>query len=159
MTANPFTTCLWFDTQGEEAARFYTSIFKDSSLGRIGRYGEEGPGPAGSVMVVEFSLNGQNFVALNGGPQYSFTPAISFQVFCGDQAELDYYWDRLAEDGQEVACGWVTDKYGLSWQIIPDGLIEMISDPDQQKAARTTKAMMSMTKFDIEALHAAHEGR
>jgi predicted 3-demethylubiquinone-9 3-methyltransferase (glyoxalase superfamily) len=158
MTSGPFTTCLWFDTQGEEAARFYTSVFKDSTLGRIGRYTDAGPGPAGSVMAVEFTVNGQKFVALNGGPQYTFTPAISFQVYCADQAELDYYWGRLTEGGQEVACGWVTDKYGLSWQIIPDGLIEMIGDPDPEKAGRATKAMMSMTKFDIAALRAAYEG-
>ncbi|HEY2551743.1 MAG TPA: VOC family protein [Streptosporangiaceae bacterium] len=158
MTSKPFTTCLWFDTQGEEAARFYAGIFKDSSIDQIGRYGEAGPGQAGSVMAVEFTLNGQQFVALNGGPHYTLTPAISIQVFCADQAELDYYWDRLTEGGQEVACGWLTDKFGLSWQVIPDGLIEMISDPDPAKAERTTRAMLSMTKFDVAALHAAYEG-
>ena len=158
MTGQPFVTCLWFDTQGEEAAHFYTSIFKDSKLGRIGRYTEAGPGPAGSAMAVEFEVNGQKFVALNGGPQYKFTPAISFQIMCADQDEVDYYWSRLTEGGQEVACGWVTDKYGLSWQVVPSELIDMIGDPDPEKAARTTAAMLAMTKFDIAALRKAYAG-
>jgi predicted 3-demethylubiquinone-9 3-methyltransferase (glyoxalase superfamily) len=158
MTGQPFVTCLWFDTQGEEAAHFYTSIFKDSKLGRIGRYTEAGPGPAGSAMVVEFEVNGQKFVALNGGPQYKFTPAISFQVMCADQDEVDYYWSRLSEGGQEVACGWVTDKYGLSWQVVPSELIDMIADPDPERAARATAAMLAMTKFDIAALREAYAG-
>ncbi|HUY51127.1 MAG TPA: VOC family protein [Streptosporangiaceae bacterium] len=158
MTGNAFTTCLWFDTEGEEAANFYLSVFKDSKLGRVGRYTEAGPGPAGSVMAVEFELNGQKFVALNGGPRYKFNPAISFQIMCADQDEVDYYWSRLSEGGQEVACGWVTDKYGLSWQVVPTVLIDMISDPDPEKATRATAAMLKMTKFDIAALRKAYAG-
>ena len=152
MTSKPFTTCLWFDTQGEEAAQYYTSIFRNSRIGRVSRYSESGPGPAGSVMAVEFEINGQPFVALNGGPQFTFNEAISLQVWCGDQTEVDYYWNTLSEGGQEVACGWLTDKYGLSWQIIPSVLMDMISDPDPAKAARVTAAMMKMVKFDIAAL-------
>jgi predicted 3-demethylubiquinone-9 3-methyltransferase (glyoxalase superfamily) len=158
MTSKAFTTCLWFDTQGEEAANFYTSIFKDSKIGRIGRNTEAGPGPAGAVMVVEFELNGQNFVALNGGPQFKFNEAISFQIPCADQDEVDYFWSRLSEGGQEVACGWLKDKYGLSWQVVPTVLIDMISDPDPEKATRATAAMLSMTKFDIAALEKAYRG-
>ena len=157
MTSKPFTTCLWFDTQGEEAAQFYTSIFRNSRIGRIGRYTESGPGPAGSVMAVEFEINGQPFVALNGGPQFTFNEAISLQVWCEDQAEVDYYWNALSEGGQEVACGWLTDKYGLSWQIIPSVFMDMISDPDPARAARVTAAMMKMVKFDIAALKEIYE--
>ncbi|MFE3329392.1 VOC family protein [Streptomyces sp. NPDC059176] len=158
MSTDGFTTCLWFDGQAEEAAHHYVSIFKNSRMGRIGRYNEAGPGPAGSVMVVEFEANGQKFVALNGGPQFVFTEAISFQVFCDDQEELDHYWNKLAEGGQEVQCGWLKDKYGVSWQLIPKGLIEMISDPDPEKANRTTRAMLSMVKLDFAALQKAHSG-
>lgn len=158
MSSKPFITCLWFDTQGEEAANFYLSIFKDSRPGRISRYSDAGPGPAGSVMTVEFELNGQRFMALNGGPQYTFSPAISFQVCCDDQAELDHYWDRLSEGGQQVACGWVTDKYGVSWQVIPSALPAMMSDPDPEKARRTAEAMLSMVKLDLAALERAHAG-
>jgi predicted 3-demethylubiquinone-9 3-methyltransferase (glyoxalase superfamily) len=158
MTSKAFTTCLWFDTEGEEAANFYTSIFKDSKISRIGRYTEAGPGPAGAVMAVEFELNGQKFVALNGGPQFKFNEAISFQIPCADQDEVDYYWSRLSEGGQEVACGWLKDKYGLSWQVVPTVFIDMISDPDPEKATRATAAMLSMTKFDIVALEKAYRG-
>jgi predicted 3-demethylubiquinone-9 3-methyltransferase (glyoxalase superfamily) len=158
MTDKAFTTCLWFDAEGEAAANYYTSIFKDSRLGRVGRYTEAGPGPAGAVMVVEFELNGQKFVALNGGPQFTFNEAISFQIPCADQDEVDYYWDRLTDGGQEVACGWLKDKYGVSWQVIPTVLIDMISDPDQDKANRATEAMLAMTKFDIAALEKAYAG-
>lgn len=158
MTGNGFTTCLWFDGQAEEAANHYISIFKDARLGRVSRYTEAGPGPAGTVVAVEFELNGQKFVALNGGPQFTFNPAISFQIHCADQDEVDYYWSRLSEGGQEVACGWVTDKYGVSWQVIPAVLIDMIGDPDPEKAKRATEAMLSMTKFDIAALQKAHAG-
>jgi predicted 3-demethylubiquinone-9 3-methyltransferase (glyoxalase superfamily) len=153
-----FTTCLWFDGQAEEAAEFYTSVFENSKLGKVGRYSEAGPGPAGSVMAVEFELNGQKFVALNGGPQFTFNEAISFQIPCADQDEVDYYWSKLSEGGQEVACGWLKDKYGLSWQVIPTVLIDMISDPDPEKAKRATEAMLSMTKFDIAALQKAYAG-
>jgi predicted 3-demethylubiquinone-9 3-methyltransferase (glyoxalase superfamily) len=158
MTSKPFTTCLWFDNQGEEAARYYVSIFKNARLGAIHRYTSAGPGEEGAAMLVEFELNGQRFAALNGGPQYTFSPAVSIVVECADQAEVDYYWDRLAEGGQEVACGWVTDKYGLSWQVVPTVFFEMISDPDTEKAARVTAAMLSMTKFDVAALERAYAG-
>ena len=158
MTDQALTTCLWFDTQGEEAANFYLGIFRDSRLGRIGRYTEAGPRPAGSVMVVEFELNGQKFVALNGGPEFTFSEAVSFQVMCEDQDEVDYYWSRLSEGGQEVACGWLKDKYGVSWQVVPTVVIDLISDPDEEKAARASKAMFSMTKLDIAAIQQAYAG-
>jgi predicted 3-demethylubiquinone-9 3-methyltransferase (glyoxalase superfamily) len=158
MAAKGFTTCLWFDGQAEEAANHYISIFKDSRLGRIVRYNEAGPGPAGSVVTVEFEANGHKFVALNGGPQFTFNEAISFQIFCDDQEELDYYWDRLSEGGQELACGWLKDKYGVCWQVVPVGLIEMISDPDPEKAKRATEAMLSMVRFDLAALEKAYAG-
>jgi len=158
MTDQALTTCLWFDTQGEEAANFYLGIFRDSRLGRIGRYTEAGPGPAGSVMVVEFELNGQKFVALNGGPEFTFNESISFQIPCADQDEVDYYWSRLSEGGQEVACGWLKDKYGVSWQVVPTVVIVLISDPDGEKAARASKAMFSMTKLDIAAIQQAYAG-
>jgi len=158
MTDKAFTVCLWFDTEGDAAANYYTSIFKNSKIGRIGRYTEAGPGPAGSVMAVEFELNGQKFVALNGGPQFTFNEAISLQIPCEDQDEVDYYWSKLSAGGQEVACGWLKDKYGLSWQVIPTVLIDMVSDPDPEKARRATAAMLSMTKFDIAALQKAHAG-
>ena len=159
MTSKPFTTFLWFNDQAEEAARYYTGIFKNSRLDGIYRNTSAGPGPEGAVMIVDFQLNGQNFAALNGGPQYEFNPAISFVVECADQAEVDYYWDRLAEGGQEVACGWVTDKYGVSWQVVPTVLLEMIKDDDREKAARATTAMLSMIKIDIAALERAYAGQ
>jgi predicted 3-demethylubiquinone-9 3-methyltransferase (glyoxalase superfamily) len=158
MSGREFTTCLWFNTDGEAAAEFYTSIFKDSKIGRVSRFTDAGPGPAGSVMAIEFEINSQKFMALNGGPQFSFTPAISLQIPCEDQDEVDYYWSKLAEDGQEVACGWVTDKFGLSWQVIPTVLGDMMSDPDPATASRAAAAMLSMTKFDIAALQRAYEG-
>ncbi|MFG2192854.1 VOC family protein [Streptomyces sp. NPDC048639] len=158
MATDGFTTCLWFDGQAEEAAHHYLSIFKDSELGRIGRYTEAGPGPAGSVMVVEFELNGQKFIALNGGPQFTFNEAVSFQIHCADQAEVDYYWDRLTEGGEGVACGWLKDKYGVSWQVVPTRLIEMIGDENQEKAHRTTQAMFGMKKFDIAELERVYAG-
>jgi predicted 3-demethylubiquinone-9 3-methyltransferase (glyoxalase superfamily) len=158
MADKALTTCLWFDTQGEEAAHFYLGIFNDSKLGRIGRYTDAGPGPAGSVMVVEFELNGQKFVALNGGPQFTFNESISFQIPCADQAEVDYYWSRLSAGGQEVACGWLKDRYGVSWQVVPTAVIDLIGDPDPEKAARASKAMLSMTKLDIAAIQQAYAG-
>jgi predicted 3-demethylubiquinone-9 3-methyltransferase (glyoxalase superfamily) len=158
MSSDGLTTCLWFDGQAEEAANHYVSIFKRSKLGRIGRYTEAGPGPAGSVLAVEFELNGQKFVGLNGGPQFTFNEAISFQVFCEDQAEVDYYWSKLSEGGEEGRCGWLKDRYGVSWQVIPDGLIEMIGDEDREKAKRTTEAMLAMSKLDIAELRRAYEG-
>ncbi|WP_330341736.1 VOC family protein [Streptomyces sp. NBC_00557] len=159
MTADGFTTCLWFDGQAQEAAEFYVSVFKNSSIGRVGRYNEAGPGPAGSVMAVEFTANGQKFVALNGGPQFTFSEAVSFQIFCADQAEIDYYWTKLTEDGGEPGpCGWLKDRYGLSWQVVYDRLIDLIGDPDQEKASRTMKAMMGMGKLDVAALNRAYAG-
>ena len=158
MTDKPFITCLWFDTQAEEAATFYTGIFKDSQLGRVLRYTVAGPGPAGSAMLVEFELNGQKFSALNGGPQHTFNDAVSIVVTCADQAEVDYYWSNLVEGGQEVACGWLKDRYGLRWQIVPAVFFEMIADPDGAKAARATRAMLGMTKLDIAALEEAYGG-
>ncbi|MET9508272.1 VOC family protein [Streptomyces flavidovirens] len=149
---------MWFDGQAEEAANHYVSIFKDSKLGRIVRYNEAGPGPVGEVLTVEFEVNGQKFVGLNGGPQFTFNEAISFQIFCADQDEVDYYWSKLSDGGAEVACGWLRDKYGVSWQVVPDGLIDMISDPDPDKAKRSTEAMMSMVKFDVAALRRAYAG-
>ena len=159
MTDTKLTTCLWFNTEAEEAARFYTGIFNDSRLGRIYRYTEAGPGPEGSAMLVEFELNGQQFSGLNGGPLYTFTEAISIVVPCADQAEVDHYWDSLLSGGgQEVACGWLKDKYGLCWQIVPARFLEMIADPDPQKAARVTRAMFDMKKLDIAALERAYAG-
>ena len=158
MTSKPFTTCLWFDGQGEEAARYYAGIFKNSSIGRIYRYTAAGPGPDGSVATVEFELNGQRFLALNGGPEYKFTPAVSVVVECADQAEVDYYWDRLTDGGQEIACGWLADKYGLSWQIVPTVFLDMINGPDKDKVTRVTAAMYTMKKLDVAALERAYAG-
>jgi len=158
MTGKGFTICLWFDTEGEAAAHYYASIFKDSRIGRIARYTEAGPGPAGAVLTVEFELNGQKFLALNGGPQFTFNEAISITIPCADQDEVDYYWDRLSEGGQEVACGWLKDKYGLFWQVVPTVLPNMITDPDPEKARRATEAMLTMTKLDIATLQKAYAG-
>ena len=159
MTSKPFTTCLWFDNQGEAAAQFYTGIFKDSAITGVTRYTEAGPGQAGTVMTVEFRLNGQNFLALNGGPHYTFSPAVSIVVEAADQAEVDYYWDRLTEGGEAVACGWVTDKYGLSWQIVPTAFYAMMRDPDPAKVTRVTAAMLRMKKFDVSELERAYAGQ
>ena len=157
MTDKALTTCLWFDTPGEEAATFYTAIVADSRLGHVHRYTEAGPGPVGAAMLVEFELNGQKFSALNGGPQHKFNESVSIVVPCADQAEVDYYWDSLLSgSGQEIACGWLKDKYGLCWQIVPTRIFEMIADPG--KAARVTEAMFGMTKFDIAALERAYAG-
>ncbi len=158
MSDQAFTTCLWFDTEAETAANFYTGIFPGSRLGAVHRYTEAGPGPVGAVMLVDFELNGQRFSALNGGPQYTFSPAVSIVVPCADQAEVDYYWDSLSEGGREVACGWLTDKFGLSWQIVPTVFFDMIGDPDPDKVTRVTQAMLGMTKFDIAALDKAYAG-
>ncbi len=158
MSSQPLTTCLWFDTQAEEAANFYTGIFKDSRLGQIHRRTEAGPGPEGTVLLVEFELNGQRFSGLNGGPQYKFNEAVSIVVPCEDQAEVDYYWSHLSDGGNEIACGWVKDKYGLCWQIVPTAFFAMMSDPDRAKVARVTQAMLSMTKLDIAALERAYAG-
>lgn len=162
MTDTALTTWLWFDTEGEDAARFYTGIFKDSRLGSVSRYGDAGPRPAGLAMVAEFELNGQKFAALNGGPEHHISAesaAISFSIPCADQDEVDYYWERLTEGGQEVACGWLTDKYGLSWQVIPNAFGEMMRDPDQDKVQRVMAAMLKMTKLDVAGLQRAYDGR
>ena len=156
MTSKPFTTCLWFDTQGEEAAQYYTGIFKNSRIGRVGRYSEAGPGPAGSVMAVEFEINGQPFVALNGGPQFTFNEAMSLLVNCADQEEIDYYWAKLTEGGEESQCGWLKDKYGVSWQVVPsDAMAELMTDPDKGRSRRAMEAMFGMKKLDLAALYAA----
>jgi predicted 3-demethylubiquinone-9 3-methyltransferase (glyoxalase superfamily) len=158
------TTNLWFDTQGEDAAKYYTSIFNNSKIRRITRYGNEGyelhGRSEGTVMTVEFQLEGQEFVALNGGPQFKFTEAISFIVNCETQEEVDYYWEKLSEGGDERAqvCGWLKDKYGVSWQIIPTALTEMLRDPDPEKSERVMKAMLQMKKMDIKSLKQAFEG-
>src|SRR5258708_18838356 len=145
MTDNAFTTCLWFDTDGEAAANYYTSIFKDSRIGRVSRYTEAGPGAAGTAMAVEFELNGQKFIALNGGPAHArFTEAISFQIPCADQDEVDYYWDRLSESGQEDACGWGKDRYGLSWQVIPTAVLRIINEPEPEQNQPGTHAEFTM---------------
>lgn len=152
------TPFLWFDNQAEEAVNFYVSIFKNSKVGEISHYGDTGPGPKGSVMVVTFQLNGQEFMALNGGPQYKFTEAISFFVNCETQDEVDELWEKLSVGGQEIQCGWLKDKYGLCWQIIPTILTQMLSDKDSQKSQRVTKAMMQMIKIDIKGLQKAYDG-
>ena len=152
------TPCLWFDDQAEEAARFYVSLFKNSSIGRIARYGDAGPGPKGSVVTIEFELDGQAFIGLNGGPHFNFTEAVSFSIDCADQAEVDFYWDRLSEGGETSQCGWLKDRFGLSWQVVPTVLAGLIGDPDPEKARRATEAMLQMTKLDIAKLQQAHAG-
>ena len=153
------TPFLWFDHQAEEAARFYTSIFRNSKMGAVTRYGENMPGKAGSVLTVTFEIEGVENTALNGGPGHTFTDAISFVVHCESQAEVDDYWAKLtANGGKEVACGWLKDRYGLSWQIIPTLLLELITDPDKAKAQRVTQAMLKMVKIDIPTLEAAARG-
>jgi predicted 3-demethylubiquinone-9 3-methyltransferase (glyoxalase superfamily) len=151
------TPFLWFDNQAEEAARFYVSIFNNSKIVGMTRYGEAGPGPQGSVMTVTFELDGQEFIALNGGPLFKFTEAISFSVDCKTQEEVDEFWRKLSEGGEEVQCGWLKDKYGLSWQIVPTILGEMLGDPDPEKSNRVMNAMLKMVKIDIRALEQAYE--
>jgi predicted 3-demethylubiquinone-9 3-methyltransferase (glyoxalase superfamily) len=150
------TPFLWFDHQAEEAVGFYTSIFKDSTVGAVTRYGEAGPGPKGSVMTMAFELDGQGFVALNGGPQFQFTPAISFVINCASQEEVDHYWETLSAGGQEIQCGWLRDKYGVSWQVVPTVLIDMLHDKDAARAQRVMKAMLQMKKIDIARLEEAY---
>ncbi len=153
------TPFLWFNDNAEEAAKFYVASFKNSRLGRIARYPEGSPGPAGSVMTVEFKLNGQPFIALNGGPVFKFTEAVSFVVYCETQAEVDRYWKKLSAGGREVQCGWLQDKFGLSWQIVPTVLNKLMTDKDSVKAQRVTQAMLKMVKLDIKKLKAAHAGK
>jgi predicted 3-demethylubiquinone-9 3-methyltransferase (glyoxalase superfamily) len=153
------TPFLWFNTQAEEAATLYTSIFKDSKILTVSRYGEAGPGPKGSAMTVSFQLEGQQFLALNGGPHFKFTEAISLLVNCESQQEVDELWSKLTADGgSESQCGWLKDRFGLSWQIVPTALGRMMSDPDPQKAKRTVEAMLQMKKLDIAALERAYRG-
>ena len=152
------TPCLWFDTEGEEAARFYTSAFPNSKIVNIARYGSAGPRPEGTVMTVDFELDGQRFVALNGGPEFTFSEAISFQVYCESQDEVDRYWSALADGGEEGPCGWLKDRFGVSWQIVPTRLIELLTDSDQEKAQRVMQAMLSMKKIEIEPLERAAAG-
>jgi predicted 3-demethylubiquinone-9 3-methyltransferase (glyoxalase superfamily) len=149
---------LWFDTQAEEAARFYTAIFPDSAIGEISRYGEAGPGPKGSVMTVAFQLDGQSFMALNGGPQFKFSEAVSFVVHCEAQEEVDHYWDKLSEGGQQVQCGWLKDKFGLSWQVTPKALGRLMSSGSLEQSQRVMRAMLQMKKLDIAALESAFRG-
>jgi predicted 3-demethylubiquinone-9 3-methyltransferase (glyoxalase superfamily) len=149
------TPCLWFDKNAEEAVQFYTSVLKDSKILDVARYTDVGPGPKGSVMTIKFQLNGQEFLALNGGPEFKFSEAISLIVYCKDQQEVDEYWDKLSAGGKEVECGWVKDKFGLSWQITPTILPELMQDP--RKAPHVMKAMMKMVKLDVEALKQAGE--
>jgi predicted 3-demethylubiquinone-9 3-methyltransferase (glyoxalase superfamily) len=162
LSAQKINPCLWFDTEAEEAAKFYCSVFKNSRISKVSRYVNEGQEihgkPAGSVMAVEFELDGQKFAALNGGPQFKFDEAISFQVHCKDQAEVDYFWDKLSAGGKEVACGWLKDRFGLSWQVVPGVLYDMLMDPDQEKVKRVTKAFLRTKKFDIAALKRAFDG-
>jgi predicted 3-demethylubiquinone-9 3-methyltransferase (glyoxalase superfamily) len=148
-------TFLWFDTQAEEAVNFYTSIFKNSRITHVSRYGETGPGPKGSVMTVSFELEGQQFTALNGGPVFKFTPAISLLVNCVTQPEVDELWEKLSAGGKKDRCGWLVDKYGLSWQIVPTALFKVMSDPDPKKVNRALQAMLQMDKLDIAQLEAA----
>ena len=148
---------LWFDGRAEEAANFYVSIFKNSKIGKVRRYGEAGPGPKGTAMSVEFEINGEQFIALNGGPQFTFSPAISFFVNCETQGEVDELWEQLSAGGQKNRCGWLQDKFGLSWQIIPTVLGKLIADPDPQKSNRVMKAMLQMDKIDINGLKQAYD--
>ncbi|HEY7313837.1 MAG TPA: VOC family protein [Gemmataceae bacterium] len=157
MPFQKITPFLWFDQQAEEAAGFYVSIFPNSRIVKVVRYGETGPGPPGSVMTVEFQLDGQSFVALNGGPHFKFTEAISFVVNCQSQDEVDAYWEKLSAGGAEVQCGWIKDKFGLSWQIVPTVLPELLSAADPEKAQRVMKAMLAMKKLDIHALKQAFD--
>jgi predicted 3-demethylubiquinone-9 3-methyltransferase (glyoxalase superfamily) len=152
------TPCLWYDNQAEEAALFYTSIFKNSKILQTTRYTELGPGQPGSVMVVYFQLEGQDFIALNGGPVFNFTPAISLSVDCKSQAEVDQLWQSLTAGGEESQCGWLIDRYGVSWQIVPSELVEMMNDQDPEKVKRATAAMFQMKKLDIAAVRQAYEG-
>jgi predicted 3-demethylubiquinone-9 3-methyltransferase (glyoxalase superfamily) len=153
------TPSLWFDMNAEEAANFYVDLFDDGRILDVTRYPEGTPGPAGEVMTVEWELNGQKFVGINGGPQFQFSEAVSFMISCKDQDEVDYYWDRLTADGgKEGQCGWLTDRFGLAWQVVPEGMDEVFNDPDPAKAERSMAAMMKMKKLDIAELRAAAEG-
>ena len=153
-TITPF---LWFDNQAEEAVKLYTSLFKNSKIVSIMRYGEAGPGPKGTVMTATFQLDGQEFVALNGGPDFKFTEAISFVINCKTQEEVDHFWEKLSEGGEESRCGWLKDKYGVSWQVVPTVLVEMLRDKDAEKSKRVMQAMLKMNKLDIKQLKQAYD--
>jgi predicted 3-demethylubiquinone-9 3-methyltransferase (glyoxalase superfamily) len=155
---SPLIPCLWFNGQAEDAANFYVSIFPDSAILDVSRYGEGAPMPAGEAMVVRFRLNGQELMILNGGPHHQLTPAFSLTVPCRDQAETDRYWAALSEGGEEIACGWLTDRFGVSWQVVPDEVRQMLGDPDKAKAGRAMEAMMSMKKLEIAPMRRAFEG-
>ncbi|WP_103717569.1 VOC family protein [Bosea psychrotolerans] len=152
------TPFLWFDNQAEEAVDFYLSVFKNAKPGPVMRCGDAGPGPKGSVLCASFELEGVQFIAMNGGPHFKFTEAISLLIHCGSQEEVDYFWDKLGDGGQTSQCGWLKDRYGLSWQVTPDRLLELNMDPDPAKAGRVMQAMMQMTKIDIAALERAAAG-
>jgi predicted 3-demethylubiquinone-9 3-methyltransferase (glyoxalase superfamily) len=152
------TPCLWFDTEGEYAAELYTSVFPNSKILEVARYGSAGPRPEGTVMTVTFELDGQKFLALNGGPDFKFNEAVSFQIPCRDQDEVDHYWEKLGEGGEHGPCGWLKDRYGFSWQIVPKGMDELFSDSDPERASRAFEAMMKMKKLDIAALRSAADG-
>jgi predicted 3-demethylubiquinone-9 3-methyltransferase (glyoxalase superfamily) len=149
------TPWLWFDTEGEEAAQFYTSVFPNSRVGTVTRYGSAGPRPEGTVMTVGFELDGQEFVALNGGPEFGFNEAVSFQVLCDTQKEVDHYWEALSAGGEQGPCGWLKDRYGLSWQIVPKALFELLSDPDDARSQRVMEAMLGMGRIVVDELERA----
>ncbi|MEU8957731.1 VOC family protein [Streptomyces sp. NPDC048518] len=153
------TPNLWFDLQSEEAAQFYVSVFPNSEIKNVSYYGEGAPRPAGTVLTVDFELDGQPYTAINGGPDFTFTEAVSFQIDCADQAEVDHYWTKLSEGGEEGPCGWLKDKYGLSWQVVPTVLGELITDPDPERSQRAMQAMLGMKKLDVAALQAAADGK
>jgi predicted 3-demethylubiquinone-9 3-methyltransferase (glyoxalase superfamily) len=152
------TPCLWFDTEGLDAAELYVSVFPNSRIVNVSHYGSAGPRDEGTVMTVEFDLDGQRFVALNGGPDFTFNEAVSFQVFCETQEEIDRYWAKLSEGGQEGPCGWLKDRFGLSWQIVPKAMPRLLADPDRERAQRAMAAMLKMGKLDIAALEQAADG-
>lgn len=162
ISANKIAPCLWYDTEAEEAARFYCSVFDDSRITSVSHYGNEGQEihgkPPGSVMAVAFELEGRPFVAMNGGPLFKFDEAISFQIYCDDQDEVDYFWSKLTAGGSEGPCGWLKDRYGLSWQVVPNKLLDMLMDKDRAKSDRVMKAFMQMKKFDVAALEQAYAG-
>ncbi|MCZ4124727.1 VOC family protein [Streptomyces sp. H39-S7] len=149
------TPNLWFDTEGEEAANFYVSVFPNSEITSITHYGEAGPREAGTVLTVGFVLDGQEYIAINGGPEFPFTEAVSLMITCADQKEIDHYWSKLSEGGEEGPCGWLKDRYGLSWQVVPTGMVELLNNPDTARAQRAMSAVMGMKKLDVAAIHAA----
>lgn len=153
------TPNLWFDTESEEAAKFYVSVFPNSEIKDVLYYGEAGPRPAGTVLTVDFVLDGQEYTAINGGPQFTFDEAISLLVNCADQDEIDYYWSKLSEGGEEGQCGWLKDRYGLSWQVVPAGFNDLLKDPDPGRVQRATNALFGMKKIDVAAIYAAADGR